>query len=75
MKTSIKTTGDLRTYLANTMVSVTVGEISPENAGRIAKLAAQINESMYVEIKQQKLIVELGKAVDDFGRTLIGKED
>lgn len=72
---SISTTGDLRTFLSNTMLGVVGGDVSPEQAGTVAKLAQQINESMYAEIKSQKMKIELGKAAGDFGRTLIGNED
>lgn len=44
-------TGDLRDFLAESMVQVRKGELTIERASQITKLAGQINESFYSEIK------------------------
>lgn len=47
---SIKSMGDLRMFLVETMQGVRSGTVSPGQAGQIAKLAAQINASVHAEI-------------------------
>lgn len=72
MQKEIKTTGDLRKYLSDILVKVESDEVSIEKAGVIAKVTAQINESMHAEIRQQKLQLELKREVGALGKTLIG---
>lgn len=56
----IKTTGQLRKFLAETIVKVGDGSIGLDEASRITKLAAQVNESFYSEIKIAKTQWEIG---------------
>ena len=60
MQKEIVTTGQLRRLLATVIVEVKDGEIDLDRAGRIAKLAAQINESYYSEIKAHVIAKSLG---------------
>ncbi len=48
---SIKTTGQLRDFLATMMLGVKNGDLSVDKASQIQKIAAQINENFYAEIK------------------------
>lgn len=57
----IKTTGQLRAFLSDTITKVSTGEIGLEEASRITKLAAQVNESFYSEIKIAKTKWEMGQ--------------
>lgn len=59
-KNRIETTGALRTFLADMIVGVKNGQIDTDKASRITKLAAQVNESLYAEIKVAKVSAELG---------------
>lgn len=42
--------GELREMLLGVIDSVKAGKVEPENANAIAKLAAQINQSLKIEI-------------------------
>lgn len=70
----IKTSGDLRVYLAMTLQGVKTGDISIEQARTITKLAAQINESIYAEIKNMKVHAELEKPIPDLGTLPLGTD-
>lgn len=70
---SIKTSGQLREFLVNMMIGVKDGNVKLDEASRITKLAAQINESFYSEIKIAKVMMEAGKTVADLGTLPINK--
>ena len=64
----IKTTGDLRSFLAKTLKDVADGTIEITKAAAITKLAGQINESFYTETKvaivrqkSNEIVASLGK--------------
>ncbi len=67
----IKTTGQLRQFLASSIVAVKSGEMDAETARGVTKLAAQINESFYSEVKIAKTAKELGKPAADLGNLSI----
>jgi len=69
----ITTVGELRDYLAQTIIAVGNGMIDVDKAKNITKLAAQINESFYSEIKVAKVMTELGNVADKMGRLQINK--
>jgi hypothetical protein len=75
MAARIKTTGQLRSYLVEVMEAVKTGETSPDLASKITKLAAQVNESFYSEIKIARVQREAGIAAADLGGLLIGERD
>lgn len=52
----MKTTSELRKFLAVTMEQVKAGSISMEKAAAVQKIAGRINESMYAEAKILHLI-------------------
>jgi hypothetical protein len=69
MSGSIKTTGQLREFLATMIVGVKNGQLDTDKARNITKMAAKINESFYSEIKIAKVLIEAGKLaeVQDLG--------
>ena len=69
----ITTVGELRDYLSQTIIAVGNGTIDVDKAKNITKLAAQINESFYSEIKVAKVMTELGNVADKMGRLQINK--
>jgi hypothetical protein len=72
MNAKIKTTGDLREFLAKAMVDVQSGELNLDKAARITKLAGQINESFYAEVKVAKTRTEAGSVMPNLGELTIG---
>lgn len=73
MAKSIKTTGELREFLVNMIVGIKDGDIKPDEARNITKLAAQINESFYSEIKIAKVQLEAGVTAAELGMLPINK--
>jgi hypothetical protein len=68
----IKTTGDLRDFLARAITETRAGTLGIEEAGKVAKIAAQINESFYAEVKIQRTQKELGRVVTEMGHLEVG---
>lgn len=60
MANSIKTVGQLREFIVNMMLGVKDGTIKVQEASQIQKMAAQINESFYAEIKVAQIRRSLG---------------
>lgn len=73
MANSIKTTGQLREFLTNMIVGVKDGHIDSDKARNITKMAAQINESFYSEIKIAKVQIEIGAEAAKLGELAINK--
>jgi hypothetical protein len=69
----ITTAGELREYLSQTIAGVGNGTINTDKARDITKLAAQINESFYSEIKVAKVVTELGNVASKMGELKINK--
>jgi uncharacterized protein YciU (UPF0263 family) len=72
---TLKTTGQLRDFLANMMLGVKNGDLELDRARNITKLAAQINESFYAEIKVAKVRAEAGELMPVFGEMSVGSAD
>ena len=68
MAKSIRTAGQLREFLVNMMIGVKDGMLDNDKASRITKMAAQINESFYSEIKIARIQREAGLIAADFGQ-------
>jgi hypothetical protein len=69
----IATTGDLREFLATLLVEVTDGTVDTDRASKAHRLAQQINESLYAEIKVQRIRAEMGAEVEpNFGGLQLG---
>jgi hypothetical protein len=73
MTTALKTTGDLRTFLLDTMVAVKSGSMKREDASTITKLAQQTTENLYAELKAKKLAMEASEPTAQLGTLNLGK--
>jgi hypothetical protein len=71
----LNTTGKLREYLATALVETKEGKLDLDKARAIAKMAAQINDSFYSEIKLMEVQLHLGKevATTQIGKMVIGE--
>jgi hypothetical protein len=63
----IKTTSELREYLLSAITLVGNGTMDSDKARNIVKLAGQINENLYAEVKVAKTQIELGSEAAKFG--------
>lgn len=72
MSAKIKTTGELRDFLVSMMLGVKNGDLDTDKARNITKLAAQVNESFYSEIKIAKVRMEAGQVATDLGSLRVG---
>ncbi len=70
---AIRTTGELREFLVQAMQDVRAGKMKPDDASRLTKIAAQVNESFYSEVKIAKTNREAGLAVAVLGHLPIGE--
>jgi hypothetical protein len=75
MSSAIKTTGQLREFLVGLAVGVKDGTVEPDKASRITKLAAQVNESFYSEIKIARVQREAGVEAAELGDLSIGGKE
>lgn len=64
--------GELREMLLSVIENVKEGKVEPENANAIAKLAAQINQSLKIEIDARIESAALGQIA--LGSMPIGEE-
>lgn len=71
----IKTTGELRDFLAMMMLGVKNGDLDLDKARNITKLAGQINESFYAEVKVAKVRAEAGQIMPALGAMKVGDAD
>lgn len=67
MSGKIKTTGEMREFLATMMLGVKNGDLDLDKASRITKLAGQVNESFYAEVKVAKIRAEAGENMPPLG--------
>jgi hypothetical protein len=74
MPGKIRTTGELREFLVGMMIGVKNGDVKVDEAARITKLAAQIHESFYSEIKIAKVQIESGQSAASLGNLPINQE-
>lgn len=63
----ITNTGELRELLCSAINAVANGTMDADKARNITKIAGQVNESLYAEVKVKKLQMELKQASSDFG--------
>lgn len=71
----IKTTGQLREFICSVINGVANGTMDTDKARNITKLAAQVNESFYSEIKIAKVMAEGGKDAARLGMLPINSEE
>lgn len=68
----IRTAGELRGFLASIMVGVRDGKVECGQAAAISKIAAQINQSLAVEVNTALQLEKMGKDRPVAGSMLIG---
>lgn len=59
MKEVIRTSGDIRRFIAQTMVDIRAGNLSVEKGACIAQLAKEITSSMQAEVNVAKVRVSM----------------
>ena len=72
MKNEIKTTGQLRTMLANAAKGVLNGDMDIDRALALHKLSKNISESLYCETKIAIFRKEADQPMEKFGELLLG---
>lgn len=72
---SIKTTGQLREFMVQMMLGLKNGDVDYQDANALQKMASQINESFYAEIKIAKMQHEFGDKPAAMGELPINKAD
>lgn len=70
-----KTTGQLRTVLAEVLQGVLDGTVEIERATSMHKLAKNISESLYSETKIAMFRNEIGERPEKFGSLALGDPD
>ena len=70
----IKNTSELRSFLCKSINMVANGTMETEKARNITKMAAQINESMYAEVKVARTQRELGQESAKFGELALATD-
>lgn len=68
----LKTTGQLRTMLANAAKGVMNGDLDIERAIALHKLAKNISDSLYSETKIAMFRHDVGQDIEKFGQLPIG---
>ena len=68
----IENTGQLRAFLAASLEQLRSGKLEPDTVRTMTKVASQINENFYAEIKIARIMAEAGNEVSEFGRLPIG---
>jgi len=68
----ITNTGELREFLCSAINGVANGTFDVNKAKEVTKIAAQINESLYAEVKVAKTQIDLGNEVAKFGELKLG---
>lgn len=67
----IKTVGDLREYLCDSIADVVNGNLDLDKAREITKLSTQVNNALHAEIKAIRLEVDLSRDPKVLGDTPI----
>jgi hypothetical protein len=70
---AINTAGDLRKFLCNSINSVANGTMDIAKAREVTKLAGQVNESFYSEVKVARLQMDMEKEVHKLGSLPVNK--
>ena len=72
MRSSIKNSDELREFLCETAVEIRYKHLDVDRGQAIAKLAAQVNESVRIEIMANRIAAEMGESHQKFGALPIG---
>ena len=74
IKEIIRTAGDIRRTLAQTMIDVRTGDISTDKGMCVAALSKEITASLQVEVNVAKIRIQLGESGADLGKlTSLGR--
>lgn len=73
-ESEIKSTGELRQFLVDMMINVKAGILAIDRAAIITKMAGQVNESFYSEIKVARVQKEAGIKAAALGALVIGEK-
>jgi hypothetical protein len=73
MPAKIETVGQLRAYLTTVLQDIVAGKVDQNDARNATKVAAQINENFYAEVKIQKMRLEAGEHLGKLGSLPIGE--
>ena len=68
----INTAGDLRSFLCSAINSVANGTMEINKAREITKLAGQVTESFYSEVKVARLEIDMEREVSKLGELSVG---
>jgi hypothetical protein len=74
-KHGIRNVGQLREMIVDAMAAVRDGQMDLDKASRLTKLAAQVNESFYSEIKVARVRAEAGESMPALGTMPIGSTE
>lgn len=72
---NIKTTGELRDFLATMLNEVKTGKLPIDKASQITKMVGQINESFHAEVRVAKTMLEAGEESVKLGELCIGSKN
>ena len=72
---AINTAGDLRKFLCNSINSVANGTMDISKAREVTKLAGQVNESFYSEVKVARLQMDMEKEVHKLGSLPVNRQE
>lgn len=67
----IITAGDLRGFLSDVLLDIRAGKIDLEEASSIAKVSAQINQSLAVEVNARLSLEKMGKGHPGAGSLML----
>ena len=74
VKEVIRTAGDIRRTLAQTMIDVRTGDMSTDKGMCIAALSKEITASLQVEVNVAKVRIQLGESGSSLGKlTTLGR--
>jgi hypothetical protein len=74
MNSKIETTGEFRQYLLDALIGVRERTVTTAEAQEISRLGKVIVDSMHSEVRNATLIKDLGQAVPEVGKMLIGSQ-
>ena len=71
----ITNSGELRDFLCSAINGVANGTFDIKKAREVTKLAAQVTENMYAEVRVAKTQLELGAVAAKFGSLPLGEAE
>lgn len=71
----IETAGQLRQFLCNMILGIKNGDLELNKATQITKMAEQITNSLYSEMKMQQLQLSAGRQYYAIGQMPVGNDE